>query len=202
MTRHRRAEFALVNWSTVRAWRPAQHEDMAGTPKGRRRGWVPACLGGDCRAHRHQGLHPAAAIRNPGRPSRVADEWSALHEAFHEALVSACDSSWLLRIRRTLFSHSERYRRLSLPLGKKPRRVDQEHPALMDAAFSRKTGQAEELMRRHLTKTTEALLRLSIAGDPKREVDRGERAVASKAVNSPNISPRPKQRRTTSRSSR
>jgi DNA-binding GntR family transcriptional regulator len=104
---------------------------------------------------------PAAA----GDPDRVADEWADLHAAFHEALVAGCDSAWLLRLRRTLYDHSERYRRLSLPLAKLPRRVDQEHAKLVEAALARKADIAEAIMTAHLKATTETLLRKAIVAD-------------------------------------
>ncbi len=133
-------------------------------------------------AHHALSRTPAAV---KGDPSRVADTWATLHDAFHEVLVSVCDSPWLLRIRRSLFAQSERYRRLSLPLAKQPRRVDQEHAALLEAALAREIDQAEDIMRRHLTKTTETLLRLSVVedghGDLRRAPSRGAHAVANPA---------------------
>jgi DNA-binding GntR family transcriptional regulator len=104
---------------------------------------------------------PAAA----GDLDRIADEWADLHADFHEALVASCDSAWLLRLRRTLFDHSERYRRLSLPLGKHPRRVDQEHAKLVEAALARKVDVAIAVITAHLQATTDALLRKAIVAN-------------------------------------
>src|SRR3546814_16095229 len=63
-------------------------------------------------AHRMERLQ-----RSPSDPvARVGDDWNQAHGEFHEALVSACPSAWLHRIRRLLYEQSERYRRLSVPL--------------------------------------------------------------------------------------
>jgi DNA-binding GntR family transcriptional regulator len=129
-----------------------------------------------------------------GDPSRVADEWANLHAAFHEALVAGCDSTWLLRLRRTLFDHSERYRRLSLPLSKQPRRVDQEHAKLVEAALTRKADVAAAVMTAHLNATTDTLLRKAIVSD-----ELGAIAMAPKTVATPIPRVRAPQARTKTR---
>jgi DNA-binding GntR family transcriptional regulator len=40
-----------------------------------------------------------------------SDEWAHAHAQYHLALVQACDSAWLLRLRAMLYAQSERYRR-------------------------------------------------------------------------------------------
>jgi DNA-binding GntR family transcriptional regulator len=115
---------------------------------------------------------PAAA----GDPDRVADAWADLHAAFHEALVACCESTWLLRLRRTLFDHSERYRRLSLPLAKHPRRVDQEHAKLVEAALAHKADAAAAVMTAHLQATTDTLLRKAIVVDVETSTEAGRNA--------------------------
>jgi GntR family carbon starvation induced transcriptional regulator len=77
-------------------------------------------------------------------------EWSARHQAFHEALVSACGSPRLLHLRRQLFDHFMRYHRVA------PRHVsrsalhDTEHKKVLDAALGRNTAKCEALVRRHI----------------------------------------------------
>ena len=63
-------------------------------------------------------------IRTPVHfgPDELSSEWSRAHKAFHDALVSACDSRWRTRLREKLFLHAERYRRLSVPLSHAPAR--------------------------------------------------------------------------------
>ncbi len=96
--------------------------------------------------------------REPGDPARMNEAWSAAHAAYHSALVGACDSPWLLRIRDTLYAQSERYRRLSVPLAELARDLNREHRDLMQAALARDAGRATALMAQHLDLTTQALL--------------------------------------------
>ena len=99
--------------------------------------------------------------REPGDPQRMSEEWSAAHAAFHQALVGACDSPWLLRLREMLYNQSERYRRLSVPLAEVARDLNGEHRVLVDAALARDAGRARGLMAQHLELTTRMLLEQS-----------------------------------------
>ena len=96
--------------------------------------------------------------REPTDPQRMNEAWSTAHAAFHEALVGACDSPWLLRLRVILYAQSERYRRLSVPLAAAARDLNREHQGIMDAALARDAGQARALMARHVELTTRSLL--------------------------------------------
>jgi DNA-binding GntR family transcriptional regulator len=99
-------------------------------------------------------------------PSEAVDQWSLLHAAFHDELVSACDNTWLLRIHRALHEQSERYRRLSLKLsvdaGASVRRthrdVSAEHRRLVEAAIARDVERTCGLIAAHLQRTTDDLL--------------------------------------------
>jgi len=96
----------------------------------------------------------------------AADQWSSLHAVFHEALVSACDNSWLLRMHRVLHEQSERYRRLSLmfsgddpePVRRAHRDVPAEHRDLVEAAVARDVERTCDLITAHLQRTTDDLL--------------------------------------------
>ena len=99
--------------------------------------------------------------REPADPQRMNEAWSAAHSAFHEALVGACDSPWLLRLRSILYAQSERYRRLSVPLAAVARDLNREHQGIMDAALARDAGQAKALMAQHVELTTRVLLEQS-----------------------------------------
>lgn len=99
--------------------------------------------------------------REPGDPQRMNEAWSAAHAAFHEALVGACDSPWLLRLRRILYAQSERYRRLSVPLAAVARDLDREHRGIMEAALARDAARAKALLRGHIELTTRVLLERS-----------------------------------------
>lgn len=99
--------------------------------------------------------------REPADPQRMNEAWSAAHSAFHEALVGACGSPWLLRLRAILYAQSERYRRLSVPLAEVARDLNREHQEIMEAALARDAGQARALMARHVELTTQVLLEQS-----------------------------------------
>lgn len=92
-------------------------------------------------------------------PMRVSDDWIDAHRVFHEALVAACDSPWMMRVRRMLYAQSERYRQLSLPLQQGPRDLDREHKAIMKAAIDRDAERAVASMTKHQQATMSVLLK-------------------------------------------
>ena len=87
----------------------------------------------------------------------VANAWEALHREFHQALVAACGSPWLLRLHTQLMEHSERYRRVRLfhvtPSSVLVRDVHKEHEAIMKAALARDPDKACTLMEKHRRRT-------------------------------------------------
>jgi DNA-binding GntR family transcriptional regulator len=99
------------------------------------------------------------AERAPGDAARLSDDWSRQHDVYHAALVSACDSEVLLRIRAALFEQSERYRRLSVPLAEGERNVEGEHRELTDAVLARDRDRAARVLESHLRATTNVLLK-------------------------------------------
>jgi DNA-binding GntR family transcriptional regulator len=94
-----------------------------------------------------------ALIRTPQDIFDVSDEWTAAHAKFHYALVVACDSPWLLRIREQLFAQGERYRRINIRMSGEDRDLRSEHARLADAVLSRDLASASELMSQHLRLT-------------------------------------------------
>ena len=94
-----------------------------------------------------------------GDARRLSDDWVIAHNAFHEALVSGCDSVWMHRIRRMLYQQSERYRRPSVPMVQSKRGVEAEHRAISEAVLARKTAKACELMKEHLTLTKNIIIK-------------------------------------------
>lgn len=87
--------------------------------------------------------------------------WRAAHYDFHFSLVAACPSQWFLRLREQLWWQSERYRSISVTLAGMNRDIQQEHSDLAEAVLARDTTLAKRLMEKHLTRTAEALLKLS-----------------------------------------
>lgn len=94
----------------------------------------------------------------PNSSGEMTYDWADAHSEFHLALVSACISPWLLRLRKLLYDQSERYRRLSAPASVSTRDVPAEHAALMEAAMARDSDLACELLERHLNTTAQVLL--------------------------------------------
>jgi DNA-binding GntR family transcriptional regulator len=108
-------------------------------------------------------------------PKRSDDEWADAHAAFHSALVEGADSPWLLRLHGQLYAQSERYRRLSIPLGNMERDVGQEHREILDAALKRNADLAVALLARHLGATAEILVEADIEGYAARQGGGGDR---------------------------
>jgi DNA-binding GntR family transcriptional regulator len=88
----------------------------------------------------------------------VSMEWIAAHDAYHYTLVSACGSPRLLQIRQQLYDQSERYRKLEAILGKE-RAPDDEHKQLADAVIERDVPRATQLLKAHITLTTDNILK-------------------------------------------
>lgn len=101
--------------------------------------------------------------------SAPSPQWVDAHDAYHSALVSACGSPRLLRLRRQLYEQSERYRKLEIVLVKE-RDADDEHRRITDAAVARDAALATRLMAAHISLTTDNILRAmeKKAGSPSR----------------------------------
>jgi GntR family carbon starvation induced transcriptional regulator len=91
-------------------------------------------------------------------PARLNSAWAAAHTTFHGALAAGCDSAWLLTLREILYAQSERYRYLSVALARKPRDIDAEHKAILDACLAHDAEAACRLIEEHLTQTLDILL--------------------------------------------
>lgn len=102
-----------------------------------------------------------AIPRRRGEDRLLPNEaWAVEHDRFHFALLSACASEWLLRFRSTLFSQSERYRRLSVPAQPDDSRdVAGEHRRIAAAVLARDAGAAVAALTDHY----EATMTLALA---------------------------------------
>jgi len=116
--------------------------------------------------------------REPDDPERMNEAWSVAHATYHRALVGACDSPWLLRLRETLYAQSERYRRLSVPLAEVTRDLNREHQDIMEAALAHDAERAKTFMTEHLELTTRALLEQPWLAAPAVPVRRGVQPAA------------------------
>lgn len=92
-------------------------------------------------------------------------EWEAYNHQFHEALVGACQSKWLLRMRKLMFDQHERYRRFSRMKTVTSRDIHMEHKALFEAAMNRDVEEIVQLIEKHIQGTTDAVVQ-SISEQP------------------------------------
>lgn len=98
-------------------------------------------------------------------------EWADAHRAFHRALLSACESPWLLTFADLLFDQAERYRLVRVartPRANLSRDVTAEHEDLLAATLSRDAARAKAALALHYTRTvntvTDALARPARGG--------------------------------------
>ena len=92
-------------------------------------------------------------------------EWEAAHDEFHQAIVSACSSPWLLEFIEVVRLQSARYRHISVRA--KPtadRDVKGEHQAILDAVLARDADLAIERLCAHFNKSTTNALTEGLVG--------------------------------------
>jgi DNA-binding GntR family transcriptional regulator len=94
-----------------------------------------------------------ALMRTPHDIHEIGDDWTLAHARFHQALVAACDSPWLLRIREQLFVQGERYRRINIRMSADDRDLRAEHTKLAEAVLGGNVALATERMAEHLRLT-------------------------------------------------
>ena len=95
--------------------------------------------------------------RNYGRN---LGEWEQRNEEFHEALVAACTSAWLLRLRHVLYEQHKRYRFIALLSHQPDRDVHREHRDILEATLARDVEAASEATERHIKYTMESSIRV------------------------------------------
>ena len=90
---------------------------------------------------------------------KEASYWTKVHREFHQALVSACRSRWLLQFRSTLFHQADRYRLLSQRHRPPATNRKGEHRAMMELALKRDVTGACKLAEQHIRSTVDEVLR-------------------------------------------
>ena len=95
--------------------------------------------------------------------SENVKRWELANARFHEALLSACDSPWTLRVLKQLTQHSERYRRFAIGL-QSGRDVHEEHALIYDSAVRGQDARAALALEVHIRATPETLIRASENG--------------------------------------
>ena len=116
-------------------------------------------------------FHALALAAKRADDAPVPDEDSedvleARHQEFHQALIGACRSPWLLDLSAQLYAQTERYRRpaRSRAMAYGPERnVDDEHRLLLDAAISRDAERAAALLAEHYRRTAQVIERILAA---------------------------------------
>lgn len=96
--------------------------------------------------------------RDSSDQALLNEEYADAHAAFHQALVAACDSPWLLRMRDWLYAQSERYRYLTVPLANGDRDLLNEHAEIVKAVLGRDADRAVALLDDHLMATARLLI--------------------------------------------
>lgn len=92
-------------------------------------------------------------------------EREALNTGFHDALMAACDSRWLLEMCRVMYDQHARYRAMALGIIQKRgtlRDVEAEHEAIVKAALARQHKRAASLVEEHV-RATATLLEATLA---------------------------------------
>jgi GntR family carbon starvation induced transcriptional regulator len=104
-------------------------------------------------------FHRLARMPVPVGAGADPQTWAAAHRDFHMALLSACDSPWLMNYAGNLYDQAERYRlirALRTPKAALARDVAAEHRELLDAALSRDATRALAALREHYERTIDA----------------------------------------------
>lgn len=85
--------------------------------------------------------------------------WASAHAHFHDSIVAACDSPWLLKLREQLYIQGERYRLIAASMIHHDERdLDDEHKHLLDAVTGRDADLTVNLITTHFFQTAEGLL--------------------------------------------
>jgi DNA-binding GntR family transcriptional regulator len=91
-------------------------------------------------------------------PSRLSDDWTTAHAAYHHAVLAGCPNPRLLAIAESLRDAAELYRQWSVPLGHAHRDIAGEHRAILDAILDHDPDAATSALAAHIQKTTNVLL--------------------------------------------
>jgi GntR family transcriptional regulator, carbon starvation induced regulator len=106
------------------------------------------------------------AVRRTTSGAPIIDtEVERLHREFHSALLDGCGSRWITDFADMLFDCARRYQRLSVTSVARPRDVDGEHRAIMDAVLARDVELATKLHDEHIMRTVEIIADMKTDGE-------------------------------------
>jgi GntR family carbon starvation induced transcriptional regulator len=101
-------------------------------------------------AHYKLAKAEALVIQDPVRHAAMLERYNL---EFHQALIGAAGSSWLLTLWRLMYDQSHRYRMLAFKVGAFPRERSQaEHRELLEAALARDAERAVRISVAHAAK--------------------------------------------------
>ena len=87
-------------------------------------------------------------------------EWELRNDEFHEALVAACASTWLLRLRHILYEQHKRYRFIAILSQQEGRDVHREHREILEATLARDVKTACKATEQHIQYTLDSSIRV------------------------------------------
>jgi GntR family carbon starvation induced transcriptional regulator len=102
-------------------------------------------------------FHHLQKVEKENDPDPVL--WEARNNAFHLALISRCESRWLMRIYELLYDQHRRYRVIAR-VERAERDIHGEHVAMMDAALSRDIDCLLACHEAHIRNTVRSLERV------------------------------------------
>lgn len=95
--------------------------------------------------------HSLALLERGSSKEEINEElWELRHREFHEALISGCNSPWLMHITNMLADQFDRYRRRSAEVKLSTQSLSLQHQKLTDAALDRKADLAVNLLQDHI----------------------------------------------------
>jgi len=83
------------------------------------------------------------------------NEWELRNKDFHEALISCCDSPWLMRFLEIIYDQHKRYRNIARVARSDQRDIHAEHKAICDAALAKDIKALLEASEAHVVRTAE-----------------------------------------------
>ena len=99
-----------------------------------------------------------SARTSENKEDTLSPDWEAHHQQFHEALISACQSTILMAFCSELAQRSFRYRSIAEVVEYRDRHELDEHRALHDATVARDADTAVKLLRQHYEVTSNIVL--------------------------------------------
>jgi GntR family transcriptional regulator, carbon starvation induced regulator len=107
----------------------------------------------------HQLRKLEATHRPNSKLNEPTYEWERRHRSFHQSLIAACPSPWLLHFDWLLVCQFDRYRRLVILNAGSTRAGRQQEQALVDAALTRDAKTAVQVLCEHIDDSAAQIVR-------------------------------------------